>query len=102
MLDTVNILAKFLFLHACYDYDTTYTYHSNLSLFGINVTMVTASNVTKTILQQSIHRVIVKSCSQTKNKLPIAHNNLISVQCLYNGVLVHSHWYHSNNTKYLR
>ena len=58
-------------------------------------TMVTASNVRPFSSRASI----VKSCSQTtKNKATLPHNNLISVQCLHSGVLVHSHWYHSPST----
>jgi hypothetical protein len=68
----------------------------HVHIYLVYVTMVTASNVSKTILQWSIHSQIMFTNQQ--NRATIAHNNLISVQFLYGEALV----YHSNNTKYLK
>jgi hypothetical protein len=55
--------------------------------FVYYVTMVIVSNVSKIILQWSIYNQITFTNQQ--NGATLAHNNLISVQCMYYGVLVY-------------
>lgn len=60
--------------------------YKRLLAFGIN--FIATSNVTKTILQQTVHdQIMFTNCIEQT----LAYKNLTSMQCLYDGVLVDPH-----------